>query len=138
MVCPSRPSHPGPPRCSEKNPPPASRWQMALPLAHWPGVAHEVSTPASRPGDRSAGGVGGGVHSLLCAPELSFKWQRFVIDTPLWQERNKRAAFAFAQLHSGEVSPVRCSGKQFPHKQIISFTSPPRKRFPSLPPKPHL
>lgn len=143
MVCPRRPSHPGPPRCSEKtSPPPPPRFKVAngapsCPLARGgPRGVHASLAPWRS--QRGRGWGRGGRSSLLRVPELSFKWQRFVIDMPLWQERNKWAAFAFAQFHSGEVSPVRCSGKQFPHKQIISFSSPPRKRFPSLPPKPHL
>lgn len=137
MVCPRRPSHPGPLRCLEKTSPPRPRFKVAngapsCPLARGgPRGVHASLAPWRS--QRGRGWGRGGRSSLLRVPELSFKWQRFVIDMPLWQERNKRAAFAFAQFHSGEVSPVRCSGKQFPHKQIISFTSAPRKRFPSLP-----
>lgn len=58
-------------------------------------------------------------------PELSFTWQQFVIDMHLQQENrvsnnnNKRAAFAFVQLHFGDVSPVRCSGRKFHMNELL-------------------
>lgn len=127
---------PSPPRCSGNNSH-LSQWANGAPSGP-PGPAWATRCPCQ---PRALGREGTVARVCLflapgrlptcCWPQNGLIKRSDLLSACICgRRRDKRAVFASLQLHSGDVSPVYCSGKKFPYKQIISFTSPPRKYFP--------
>lgn len=109
---------------------PGGEWCSLWPT--WPRVGHKMSTPAMCSGEDTAAGVRlflAAGRSLL-APERPYKRQRSVIDKHLRPEKRQTGCFCLFTISFWRCFPSALFWKKFPHKQIISFTSPPRKCFP--------